>query len=170
MGNFQVVFPSKLYLHSSFLPSSSRANTSLTFQMLINLHSQLSLPVIDIYLCYWDDLCRLLCTSVFQHCPLVGLTCCGHAVSMIHSQALWRGLTGAWIPVTLMKWLLPYCCLRNDFRQWKCGDVMELSACTSLYWKFLAVCKWESCYSSVKLQKQKDSSGEWRVWRVPVLI
>lgn len=36
---------------------------------------------------------------------------------------------------------------------------MELSAGTSLYWKFLAVCKWESCYSNTKLQKQEDSSA-----------
>jgi len=49
MGNFQVVFPSKFYVHSSSLPSSPRANTSEAFQILINLHSQLSLPIIDIY-------------------------------------------------------------------------------------------------------------------------
>jgi len=49
MGNFLVVFPSKFYVHSSSLPSSPRANNSVAFQILINLQSQLSLPVIDIY-------------------------------------------------------------------------------------------------------------------------
>lgn len=49
LGNFKVVFPSKFYEHSLCLPSSPRENISIAFQILINLHSQLSLPVIDIY-------------------------------------------------------------------------------------------------------------------------
>jgi len=134
MGNFPGCFPIKIlraFLVSSIVPTCqyfcSFSNPyELTFTALATRHRHVSFVTETTCVC-----CYALQSSSFVRRSGL-LVADGHAVRMIHSQALWGGLTGAWIPLTLMKWLLLYCCVRNDLRQRKCGGVMELSAGTEL--------------------------------------